>query len=59
MDVDMEQMKDVMDPTFGQFAMKKGSPMVGKVLEVINREGFRVASGGSSPMIPRNYMNEK
>jgi hypothetical protein len=51
MDVDMEQMKGALEPTFRQFAFKKGSPIQDKVLEIINREDFRAASGGTAPMI--------
>jgi hypothetical protein len=51
MDVNMERMKDMLEPTFRQFAFKKGSPIQDKVLEIINKENFRAASGGTAPMI--------
>jgi hypothetical protein len=51
MDVNMEQMKEVLEPTFRQFAFKKGSAIEDKVLEIINKEDFRAATGGNAPMI--------
>jgi len=50
MDIKMEHMKEELEPTFRSFALKKGSPVADKVIELINREDFRVASGGSTPM---------
>jgi hypothetical protein len=51
MDVNMEQMKNVLEPTFRQFAFKKGSAIEDKVVEIINREDFRAATGERAPGI--------
>ncbi|KAE9374881.1 ribosomal protein S10, partial [Stipitochalara longipes BDJ] len=51
MDAEMERMKGVVEPTLDLFAVKKGSAVEDKVLELINREDFRAASGGNAPMI--------
>jgi hypothetical protein len=51
MDAGMEQMRSEVEPTLRQFAFKKGSAVEDKVLELINREDFKAASGGNAPMI--------
>jgi small subunit ribosomal protein S10 len=51
MDAQMEQMRDQLEPTLRQFAFKKGSEVENKVLELINREDFKAASGGNAPFI--------
>ena len=50
MDRQMEQMRGQVEPTLDLFARKKGA-VEEKVLELINREDFRAASGGNAPMI--------
>jgi hypothetical protein len=51
MDEQMEQMRSQVEPTLDLFALKKGSTVEDKVLELINREDFKAASGGNGPMI--------
>lgn len=51
MDAEMEKMKNEVEPTLRSFAFKKGSAVEDKVLELINREDFKAASGGNAPMI--------
>jgi hypothetical protein len=51
MDAEMEQMRSEVEPTLRSFAFKKGSAVEEKLLELINKEDFRAASGGNAPMI--------
>jgi hypothetical protein len=53
MDAQMEHMRAELDETLNNFAFKKGSETAQKVVEVINRENFRAASGGATPMQER------
>lgn len=50
----MEKMRETIDATLDQIAVKKG-PKGGlegaKILELINREDFRAASHGNAPMV--------
>ncbi|KAH6684198.1 ribosomal protein S10 domain-containing protein [Halenospora varia] len=54
MDLEMEKMRETIDATLDQIAVKKG-PKGGlegaKILELINREDFRAASHGNAPMV--------
>jgi menaquinone-dependent protoporphyrinogen IX oxidase len=50
MDAQMESMKGGLEETLNSFVFKKNSETAQKVVEVINRENFRAASGGSTPM---------
>jgi hypothetical protein len=51
MDMDMESLKDRLDAELSNFGPKKGDDTAGKVMELVNREDFRAASGGRAPMI--------
>lgn len=54
MDIEMEQMKDPLDKTWGQIGVrkdKKGGPTSEKIMELVNRENFRAATGSNAPMI--------
>lgn len=57
MDIEMENMKDHMEATWGRFAFRRGSETEKKALELINRENFRAASGMGAPMLkpPPSY----
>ena len=50
MDVDMKEMKGVMEPRWEQVGLKGTSPTLDKFTELINRDDFRAATGGSAPM---------
>ena len=50
MDRQMEEMRGQVESTLDLYAVKKGS-VEDKVLELINREDFKAASGGTAPMI--------
>ena len=51
MDAQMEAMRDQVEPTLRRFAFKKGSDVEDKVIELINREDFKMASGGNGVFI--------
>lgn len=54
MDLEMKKMKETIDTTLDQIAVKKGlkGGLEGaKILELINREDFRAASHGNAPMV--------
>lgn len=53
MDAQVEKMREELEGTLGDFAFKKGSETSQRAMEVINRENFRAATGGSAPMVPR------
>ncbi|KAH7321878.1 ribosomal protein S10 domain-containing protein [Rhexocercosporidium sp. MPI-PUGE-AT-0058] len=53
MDAQMEKMRDELESTLGDFAFKKNGETGKKVMEVINRENFRAATGGNAPMIKK------
>lgn len=50
MDAQMEQMKDVLEPTLDNLAFNKKSPLVSKAVATLNKANFRQASGASGPM---------
>ena len=50
MDLDMEEMKRVLEPKWEQFGVKGRSPTADKFMELINREDFRAATGANAPM---------
>lgn len=51
MDVNMDDMKAELDEEFSLFGPKQGDETAEKVMELVNREDFRAASGGMAPMI--------
>lgn len=51
MDMDLERLKDEIDTEFSLFGPKKGGETAGKVMELVNREDFRAASGGRAGMV--------
>lgn len=51
MDADMEHLKDQVMPTLNSFAFKKDSNIDDKLVELINTEDFRAASGFKAPMM--------
>lgn len=51
MDINMEAMKEELDSKFALFGPKQGDETAEKVMELVNREDFRVASGGTAGMI--------
>lgn len=52
MDVDLEKIKDTIEPQLMHFGRKKTEGTAEKVLELMNTESFRATTGGRSPMIP-------
>jgi hypothetical protein len=50
MDVQLESMKDAVDEKFSYLGLKEGNATAEKVMELINREDFRAASGTMAPM---------
>ncbi|KAI9646940.1 Tryptophan--tRNA ligase, mitochondrial [Ciborinia camelliae] len=57
MDASMEQMKEVMEPQWELFGRRQGidSETADKVMEILNRESFKAAAGGSSPGPPTPF----
>lgn len=53
MDAQVEAMRRDLEKTLGDFAFKKGSETGKNPIEIINRENFRAAQGGSAPMAKR------
>ncbi|KAI9049328.1 hypothetical protein LZ554_007172 [Drepanopeziza brunnea f. sp. 'monogermtubi'] len=53
MDAQVEAMRGDLEKTLGNFAFKKDSETGKRAIEVINRENFRMAQGGSAPMAKR------
>ena len=51
MDANMEEMKDELDSKFSLFGPKQGDDTAEKIMELVNREDFRAASGGTAGMI--------
>ena len=51
MDASMEEMKGVMESEWEKFGRKEGSETAEKVMEILNRENFKTASGGNAPMM--------
>jgi hypothetical protein len=51
MDVSMENLRTVMEPQWSQFGRKKTSKTAEKVIELMNSEKFRLATGGDAPMM--------
>ena len=51
MDMDLETLKDRLDAEFSNFGPKKGEETAESVMELVNREDFRAASGGRAPMV--------
>jgi hypothetical protein len=51
MDMNLEEMKAELDSKFALFGPKQGDETAEKVLELVNREDFRAASGGVAGMI--------
>jgi hypothetical protein len=51
MDVNMDDMRAELDEKFSLFGPKQGDETAEKVMELVNREDFRAASGGMAPMI--------
>lgn len=50
MDVELEKIKDLADEKWSQLGLKEGSATAEKVMEFINREDFKAASGTMAPM---------
>lgn len=51
MDVSLENLKGIIEPKWAHFGQKEGSGTAEKVVELMNDESFRRASGGSAPMM--------
>jgi hypothetical protein len=51
MDLNLEEMKEELDSKFSLFGPKQGDETAEKVMELVNREDFRAASGGVAGMI--------
>ncbi|KAB8299879.1 hypothetical protein EYC80_000125 [Monilinia laxa] len=49
MDASMEEMKEVMEPQWELFGRRQGNETADKVMEILNRESFKAAAGGSAP----------
>ncbi|KAF7921289.1 uncharacterized protein EAE98_008715 [Botrytis deweyae] len=49
MDASMEEMKEVMEPQWELFGRGQSTKTADKVLEILNRESFKAAAGGSAP----------
>jgi hypothetical protein len=47
----MEELRAVMEPHWSKFGRKRTSETAEEVMELINSEKFRLASGGDAPMI--------
>jgi small subunit ribosomal protein S10 len=50
MDVQLDSIKDLADEKWKLLGLKEGSATAEKVMELINREDFRAASGTMAPM---------
>ncbi|KAK6606946.1 tryptophanyl-tRNA synthetase [Botrytis cinerea] len=49
MDASMEEMKEVMKPQWELFGRGQSTETADKVMEILNRESFKAAAGGSAP----------
>lgn len=49
MDASMEEMREVMEPQWELFGRRQGTETADKVMEILNRESFKAAVGGSAP----------
>ncbi|ESZ99454.1 tryptophanyl-tRNA synthetase-like protein [Sclerotinia borealis F-4128] len=49
MDASMEEMREVMAPQWELFGRRQGNETSDKVMEILNRESFKAAVGGSAP----------
>lgn len=49
MDASMEEMKEVMEPQWELFGRPQSTETADKVVEILNRESFKAAVGGSAP----------
>ncbi|TGO31059.1 hypothetical protein BPAE_0002g01530 [Botrytis paeoniae] len=49
MDASMEEMKEVMEPQWELFGRGQSTKTADKVMEILNRESFKAAAGGSAP----------
>ncbi|TGO15211.1 hypothetical protein BTUL_0043g00660 [Botrytis tulipae] len=49
MDASMEEMKEVMEPQWELFGRGQSTETADKVMEILNRESFKAAAGGSAP----------
>ena len=50
MDAQLESMRDVVDEKFSLLGLKEESATAEKIIELINTEDFRAASGTMAPM---------
>lgn len=48
MNVSLENLKAIMEPRWAHFGRKKTSETAEKVMELMNSEKFRIASGGEA-----------
>lgn len=51
MDVSLDSMKGHIEPQWANFGLKKDSATAEKVVELMNSENFRAATGGIAPMM--------
>lgn len=51
MDLDLQRLKENLDTEFSLFGPKKGHETASQVMEMVNKEDFRAASGGRAGMI--------
>ncbi|KAM3073811.1 Tryptophan--tRNA ligase, mitochondrial [Clarireedia jacksonii] len=51
MDANMEEMKEYMEPHWELFGRKQDAQTADKVVEILNREHYRMAVGGSAPQM--------
>lgn len=51
MDLKMEELREELDANISLFGPKHGDETAEKVMELVNREDFRAASGGMAGMI--------
>ncbi|KAF7907621.1 uncharacterized protein EAF01_005207 [Botrytis porri] len=58
MDASMEEMKEVMEPQWELFGRGQSTETADKVMEILNRESFKAAAGGSAPDAPEREVTD-
>ena len=51
MDAQLEDMREAVEEKFSYLGMRRGDATAEKVMELIDREDFRAASGTAAPMM--------
>lgn len=54
MDVSLENLRTVMEPHWSQIGLKRTSKTTEKVMELMNSEKFRLATGGYASLMMRS-----